>query len=260
MSRYNCASCSACKGINKSFCDNCTACCCQDNMKKHREIFYLGDQFPSKVNNAESELKSRADQVQKNLYGNYNIYISECRCCLDHCENFLNAIKNRYNEMDRKKYDLDFQIQRDRQNFEIDKGNLSNDFNQRLRYMNDSFENEKRTIRNEREKENEKIKPLKKTIENLENEIEKIKKINVDEIVNKFVSGEKNKIEADCQSQKNRIDEENKLKEEILEYTEEEKNLESDYLKIINGIKKYSNKIPYFDNWIEVYKLKKYIN
>ena len=112
----------------------------------------------------------------------------------------------------------------------------------------------------EQESEYDDIKPLKKAKENLENEKEKIKKINVDEIVNKFVSGEKNKIEADCQSQKNRIDEENKLKEEILEYTEEEKNLESDYLKIINGIKKYSNKIPYFDNWIEVYKLKKYIN
>ena len=260
MSRNNCASCSACKGINKTYCDNCNASCCQDNMKNHREIFYLGDQFPSKVYNAESELRSEADRVQKNLYQKYNIYISECRCCLEHCENFLNAMKNRYNEMNNRKYELENQIQREKGNFESNKRNLSNDFNQRLLNMNNSFENEKRTIRNEREKENEKIKPLKKTKENLENEKEKIKKINVNEIVNKFVIGEKNKIEADCQSQKSRIDEENQFKEEILEYTEEEKTLENNYLNIINGIKKYSNKIPYFDNWIEVYKLKKYIN
>ena len=44
---------------------------------------------------------------------------------------------------------------------------------------------------------------------------EKIKKINVDEIVNKFVSGEKNKIEADCQSQKNYLEIQEKNQKKI---------------------------------------------
>ena len=44
-----------------------------------------------------------------------------------------------------------------------------------------------------------------------------------------------------------------------LEYTEEEKDLENNYLSIINNIKNYSKKIPFFDNWIKVYNLNKYL-
>ena len=43
-----------------------------------------------------------------------------------------------------------------------------------------------------------------------------------------------------------------------MEYTEEEKQLENEYLTIIN-IKNYSVQIPFFDNWINMYDLKKYI-
>jgi hypothetical protein len=53
------------------------------------------------------------------------------------------------------------------------------------------------------------------------------------------------KIENDYQNQKNQIEEENHYKNENLEYTKEEKNLENNYLIIINGIKKYSSKITF---------------
>ena len=43
-----------------------------------------------------------------------------------------------------------------------------------------------------------------------------------------------------------------------MEYTEEEKQLENEYLTIINNIKNYYVQIPFFDNWINMYDLKKY--
>jgi len=259
MSRNQCASCSACKGINKTYCDKCSAFCCQENMRNHTEIFYLGDQFRIKVNDAENELKSKAEQVRVNLSNKYNIYIGQCTCCLEHCENFLNMMKSKYNEMNNLEYNLISQIEQNERDFKNNKLILSNEFNYKLKTIKDSFENEKKIIIDEKEKENEKINPINKLKMNLEEEKEKIKKINVDEIVNNFISEEKMKIEHESQIQKNKIDEENQFKDEKLEYTEDEKNLENNYLNIINGIKKYSNKIPYFDNWLEVYKLKKYI-
>ena len=257
MSRNNCASCSACKGINLTYCDKCS--CCQENMRNHEEIFYLGEQFRYKVNDAENELKSKAEQVRVNFSKNYYIYIDECACCLDHCVNFLNKMKSKYNEMNNLEYNLKSQIEQNERVFQDNKLTLCNEFNYKLKTIKDSFENEKKIIIYEKEKENEKINPINKLKMNLEEEKEKIKKINVDEIVNNFISEEKMKIEHESQIQKNKIDEENQFMDEKLEYTEDEKNLENNYLNIINGIKKYSNKIPYFDNWLEVYKLKKYI-
>jgi hypothetical protein len=168
-------------------------------------------------------------------------------------------MKSKYKEMNNLEYNLKSQIEQNERVFQDNKITLCNEFNYKLQTIKDSIENEKKIIIYEKEKENEKINPINKLKMNLEEEKEKIKKINVDEIVNNFISEEKMKIEHESQIQKNKIDEENQFMDEKLEYTEDEKNLENNYLNIINGIKKYSNKIPYFDNWLEVYKLKKYI-
>ncbi len=45
-----------------------------------------------------------------------------------------------------------------------------------------------------------------------------------------------------------------------LEYTQEEIDLKNTYLNTINKIKNYSKKIPYFENWMQMYNLNKYIN
>ena len=146
--------------------------------------------------------------------------------------------------MNALKYSFDNQFPKTKEILKDDKINLSNDLINRMRNINDTFEREKRKIWNEKEKENEKINPLKEKTKNLEKQ-KKIKYINVDEIVNNFINGEKMKIENDYQNQKNQIEEENHYKNENLEYTKEEKNLENNYLIIINGIKKYSSKITF---------------
>lgn len=264
MSRYNCASCSACKGINKTYCDNCTACCCQNNMKAHREIFYLADQFQNKISYAEDELKSKADQIKSNLSNKYSIYIGGCTCCLDHCESFLNNMRSKYNDQKYQIKNLYERIEQKKRDFKYDERNLYDDFRRRIENLRNIYGYKRENISNKVSEECSKIKSevnrLKESKINLENETKNIKNNDINEIVNNFINDEKSKIEIDYNNQKSEIDENNKFKMETLKYTEEELNLEKSYLNTINNIKNYSKQIPFYDNWINTYKLNKYIN
>jgi len=268
MSKENCVACSPCKRRNKYYCDNCTAVCCQNNMKMHRELFLSFDNFSSNVNKAENELSEKAKESSDNLEKNYNIYIyvfSYCSSwCLNCCGNYLIQMKNKYNEMQNLKNSLNSQIEQDKTNFENEKRILSNDLHQKLRVLKNSYDKNKQEIRNTKEKKNNDIianiiskRQKKKT---LEKNKEDIKKVNINEIVNDFIKRKKPQIEYEYQSKKNLIDKKNQIRTANLEYTEEDKNLENYYLNIINNIKNYSKKIPFFDNWMKVYDLDKYIN
>ena len=103
------------------------------------------------------------------------------------------------------------------------------------------------------------IDSLIESIDNLTKEKDNIINININEIANNYINEEQPKIENEYENSKMSIDEQNKIIILNLEYTEEEKQLENEYLTIINNIKNYSGQIPYFDNWINMYDLKKYI-
>ena len=96
-------------------------------------------------------------------------------------------------------------------------------------------------------------------IDNLTKEKDNIINIDINEIAGNYINEELPKIENEYENSKMSIDEQNKIIILNLEYTEEEKQLENEYLTIINNIKNYSGQIPYFDNWINMYDLKKYI-
>lgn len=264
MSRENCSCCYACKNINKIYCDKCDDYCCEENIKSHQEIFYLGDQFERKVRYAENELCTKSNQIRKNITETCNINISRNNYSLNDCENFFNMMNNIYNELDNKKNEINKKINQNKTKFENEKINLRNDYEEKLKNMSDIFNKEKINIQNEINNDNtkkeEKIKILEKSKKILEEEKENILKRNVDKVVVGYITGEKSKIENNYQNEKKLIDEKNMLVKQNLEYTEEEKALESDYLSIINNIKNYSKKIPFFDSWIKVYNLNKYLN
>jgi hypothetical protein len=106
MSRENCSFCNACKNINKPYCDKCNAYCCVENMKNHQKIFYLGDQFETKVKYAENELCTKSNEVRKNIDEKCNINISRNSSSLYDCENFFNSMENTFKELDYKKKNL----------------------------------------------------------------------------------------------------------------------------------------------------------
>jgi len=262
MSRDHCASCSACKGITKYYCDNCVASCCQDNMKNHREIFKLGDQFTSKVKNAENELSSKAKNVYNNLSSNYNTYISGCTFDLSHCENFADQMTKTYNRMNSRINDLNARIYEKKRQYEYEEQNLRNIYREKLEEINYRFNIRKSNIdsaNEEQKKIKEKCGVLKDSINDLKNKKESIVNQNVDEIANNLINEDKKNLEQNYENNVKIIDENNKVILSNFEYTEEEKNLENGYINTINNIKKYSDKIPNFDNWIKIYNLNKYI-
>lgn len=264
MSRQYCASCNACKGINQYYCDNCSCNCCQENMKNHRELYYYTDQFPRNVDYAENDLKSKAEQTKNNLSNNYNIYLYQCTCCLSHCKNFLNTMKDKYREMENHNSSLNEQIEQNKRSFENEKINLSNNLNYKLKEINNLCEQKKRNIKNREKKKNDNIiqNIINKNNEkrNLEKEKKNIQNTNINQIVNNFINKERTQMKYEYEKQKKIIDRKNQIKIENLDYTEDEKNLKSYYLNTINNIKNYSNKIPFFDSWIKAYNLNKYIN
>ena len=264
MSRENCSCCYACKNINKIYCDKCDAYCCEENIKSHQEIFYLGDQFETKVKYAENELCTKSNQVRKNIDEICNINISRNNYSLNDCENFFNLMINVYNDLDNKKNEFNEKMNQNKTKFKNEKINLRSEYEQKLKNISDIFDKEKISIQNEitndNTKKEEKMKNLDNSKKILEEDKVNILKRNVDKIVVDYITGEKSKIENDYQNEKKLIDEKNQLVKQNFEYTEEEKALESDYLSTINNIKNYSMKIPFFDNWIKVYNLNKYLN
>ena len=113
--------------------------------------------------------------------------------------------------------------------------------------------------KSKKEKLKKEIDSLIESIDNLTKEKDNIINIDINEIANDYINEEQPKIEIKYENCKKSIDEQNKIIITNLEYTEEEKQLENEYLTIINNIKNYSVQIPFFDNWINMYDLKKYI-
>ena len=264
MSREKCKACSPCNRRNYSCCDNCDASCCQENMKKHAEIFCLYDNFGNNVYDAENELKKKAKNIKDNLSNNNNINISCCTCCVSHCEDFLNNMKNKYNVMQNLEYSLNNQISQNKTNFENEKKKIYFYKEIELRKLKDSFEVKKAEIADTKGKRNKDIEKnittKEETKKALEDKKENIKSTNINEIVNDYINREKPQMENEYQNQKNIIDDKNKITTANLEYTEEEKNLENYYLNTICNIKNYSKKIPFFDDWMKAYNLNNYIN
>ena len=265
MSREYYNACAPFKERNYGHCDNCTAF--QLNMEKHMEIFSLNDNFDNfyrNVNDAENELKEKAQEIKDKLSNDYNIYIYYYKCCINTCERFFNNMKNKYNEMQNLEYSLNEQMYQNKKNFEKEKRNISYHFEIKLKELNNSCELKKREITDTKGKRNKDIEKnltkKEKTKKKLENKKENIKSTNINEIVNDYINREKPQMENEYQNEKNIIDDKNKTTTVNLEYTEEEKNLENYYLNTICNIKNYSKKIPFFDDWMKAYNLNNYIN
>ena len=85
--------------------------CSINNLKNHNEIFYLASQFPNKVYSAEGQLLSLASEVKNNLLTNYQISINSNICCLSHCENFLDEIRNKCDDFRDKNNEFSIKIE-----------------------------------------------------------------------------------------------------------------------------------------------------
>ena len=91
----------------------------------------------------------------------------------------------------------------------------------------------------------------------------KVVYIDIDSIIESFVKDEKLKAEKEFDFNKEQIDKKYITKEEILApqiYNENELQIKNECLNEIKKLNAYSNKIPNFHNWINLYGLNNYIN
>lgn len=260
MNRYECISCISCGGK----CDQCCLICCIDNMEKHREIFRLKDEFDNKVKSAEKNLIDICYEIQNNLFINYGIII-EISSILDRIsqsKDFLNKIENKRNELQK---DLDnineekLKVKNENLN-EIN--NLVSIHERKMNEINQNYEEIMKKFEINESKYEKEISEKKEKKQDLINEKKEIN-IDIDGIIRSFVEEEKLKAEKELELNKQQIDKNNIIKEEILTqpiYTENELQMKNKYLNEIKKLNDYSNKIPNFNNWIILYGLNNYIN
>ena len=200
--------------------------------------------------------------MKNNLLTNYQISINSNICCLFHCENFLDEIRNKCDDFWDKNNEFSIKIEEKKILFEQEEKNILNTYNKEINFLKNLNEKQQSLIDSEIEKEKLKrkeIHSLTESIDNLTKEKDNIINIDINEIAGNYINEELPKIENEYENSKKSIDEQNKIIITNLEYTEEEKQLVNEYLTIINNIKNYSGQIPYIDNWINMYDLKKYI-
>ena len=117
---------------------------------------------------------------------------------------------------------------------------MLNTYNKEINSFKNFNEKKQSLIDSEIEKEKLKRKEIDSLIESIDNlikEKDNIINININEIANNYINEEQPKIENEYENSKMSIDEQNKIIILNLEYTEEEKQLENEYLTIINNIK-----------------------
>ena len=260
MSRYECQSCGACGGK----CDRCGLRCCIDNMEKHNEIFKLKDEFSNKIYYAKNNLIDICNEIKNNLYSNFgiNVEISNIIDKIKQSKNFLFCMENKKQELQNN---LD-NLTKERAIIKREKLNKINNLNsfhkQKMNEINKEYQEKMKKYEiNESKYEEEKLKK-KGIIQDLIDE-KKVVYIDIDSIIESFVKDEKLKAEKEFDFNKEQIDKKYITKEEILTpqiYNENELQIKNECLNEIKKLNAYSNKIPNFQNWINLYGLNNYIN
>ena len=109
---------------------------------------------------------------------------------------FGNSLKNKYNDMNRENYELQYKIKKEKMEFNRENQNLSNQHELNIVKNINDYNEAREIIENTRIKDNkikEEINSLKENKRELENEKKNINIINIDEIINNFIGEEKTK-------------------------------------------------------------------
>ena len=256
MSIDICESCPSCGGK----CDKCSLACCINNMEKHKEVYKLAYDFNNIMYNVKQNLKEKCYEIKEKLYNNYGIDI-EINNIYDEVLQSNNFLKN----MELKKEELENDI--DNINNEIKKikkekkekiYNLNNNHENKITEINNIYNNEKKKYLINSSKYDNEFKLKKEKINELINEKNNIY-IDVDSIVESIIKKERIKEENKFEMDKNEINNKYAYIESQLSYNQDELKLKNDCLNEIRKICDYSEKIPNFYNWINLYNLNKYI-
>ena len=256
MSRNSCNSCQKCQYLGKEYCDNCNEICCKNNMDSHFELFLLLDNFKNKTNLAHQELYDKCNSIQNNLKDNYSIDLNLSYDSIECCENCVNLMIQKKYEIQNKVHLIQEEINNCESNHKLNINNLNSEYKTIIKGINNIFTEEIHKFETETGNNEIKEKKIqKKNLEIFKSNIGKEKDI----VLRNFIDEEKIKAKQKYIINKRKIEEEYS-EEEGFKYTKKELELKNQYLTEIQKIKNYSDKIPNYNNLIDLFKLKKYIS
>ena len=255
---YHCTGC----GTSRC-CDDCSASCCQDNMRSHRELRRYENSFADEVNNCPKYTVEHCRSIVHDLRNYYDIKIY-----YNEYNDYLEQSKDIIEKLEQRKY------------FIINKSNSIKEDNFVKKRLNDLKENHRENMENIRRDLNRKVQILNtvsdgdieninKEIQKKENEINKLRK-EKDEIEEQKKSGKQKFKESQerifiekLEEKKNEINKKYKDLENIsypmMEYSQQEKEMKNALLMNIRKIKNYSKIIPNYDFFIKNLELVNYL-
>ena len=86
-------------------------------------MFYLASQFQNKVYSAEGQLLTKANEVKNDLLKK-EISLNGPTCCLFHCEELLNEMQNKHNDLNIKNKELALKIEEKKILYELNKNKI----------------------------------------------------------------------------------------------------------------------------------------
>lgn len=229
-------------------------------MNSDIELSVLNNNFKKYLPYAINDLCTKSNDILNNLKNNHgiNIKYNSNFYNINDCEEFLNKLKEKMNEIRLTKNDIDKKILNILIYDEENKNKLKLDYEKKVEKL------EQEVIEGTKDSENMiniEEKKMKIKLEEKEKLILNMNDIGQDQesIINNYEKEEL--LKADLEYNKN-IEKLNKkyiVKDEKLEYTNEEIKLKNIYLDEIQKIKSYSNN-PFYNNLIFSFGLNKYLN
>lgn len=223
--------------------------------------FYNLNNLKTHLDNAINELCNKSKDILNNLKNYHHIFIKYKSdfSTIDDCEGFLEKLKEKKKEASATKNDIEKKILKTMVNDEEEKNKLKSE------YEKQKAELDEEVIEGTKDSENlaciEEDK-YKNKFEEKELLVEKLNDIGQDDqelIIENYEKEEFSKADSEY---KNSIEEINKkyvVKEEKLEYTNEEIKLKNKYFEEIKKIKSYSDN-PFYNNFVASFGLDKYLN
>lgn len=267
---YNCNGC----GTHRA-CDDCSATCCQNNMRSHRQLRSYEESFGNQVNSLCKTTLNKCLNIIDNLKKNHNIDIDiESKNNnayrffyllnpLGRSMDIINKMEEKKNNIikDASSIDVDYfikkKIKRLESSHKIIMKKIKEDFDKKVKNKEDLEIKELNKEINKKKKEKNELKKEKKKIEsNQQIEIDNFKKKNIERLNNEYYEKVKeiNYKYSDLEN----------IKYPVMEYSPEEKEEKKMLLQNIRQIQNYKkiiNKIPNcnYESFIQFLKISNYL-
>lgn len=257
----DCYHCSGC-GTHRR-CDNCSADCCQNNMRYHRDLRSYEDSFANEVNNCPRYTSDHCKSVIKDLrqyydiiiyYDEYNDYIEQSKHIIGKLETRKDYIIDKSNSI-KEDYYVKKRLNDLKENHKNTMDKIRSDYNWKVNNLNSISDSEVENLNREIERKQNVVYELRREkveIKNQKKSSKEIYKEQQEKIFKEKWEEKKEEIDLKYSYLKN-------ITYPIKEYSQQEKDLKNGLLINIRKIKNYSKIIPNYEFFINSLGLVNYL-